>query len=120
MPPEIAEQSEKAFQLAVLIDRELGIRARDLSLHQSLFHDLGVAGVDGSEFMEMFAKEFSVNLEKFHPREYFGDDLPFNPASYLWKWASGASPNSEIKRLEVIDLIRLIELGHWPLEALEN
>jgi Protein of unknown function (DUF1493) len=75
---------------------------------------LGVAGADGGDFMAIFAKEFSVNLDDFHAREYFGDDLPFNPVSYLWKWASGTSPSSAIKRLEVIDLIRLIELRRWP------
>jgi hypothetical protein len=39
-----------------LIERKLGIPRRRLTTGTSLYHDCGVAGVDGEEFMKSFAR----------------------------------------------------------------
>ena len=57
-----AMSNEIADDLLDLIERQLAIPRSKIGPETSLFHDCGVAGVDGFEFMNAFASQFSIDI----------------------------------------------------------
>lgn len=53
-----------------------------LTEQTALAHDLGVAGLDGKEFMEKYAARFGVSLVGFDWVQYFGPEAS-NPLGFL-------------------------------------
>ena len=55
-----------------------------LSADSSLFHDLGVDGADGWEFMEAFGARFGVDMAALDLSLHFGPEAGGNPFVWLW------------------------------------
>ncbi len=62
---------------------ELSIAPGRLDARTRIFHDLGVDGDDGIEFLEAFADNFGVDMADCDPRRYFGPEGFFDPRD-LW------------------------------------
>jgi hypothetical protein len=95
-----------------LTQRELGISASKLTPETSLFHDCGVAGLDGKDFMMAFAKEFEVDMGMFRSEDYFGAEAPLNPFLYLWNHFF-ESNEIKIKRLPLRHLLQVTQTKKW-------
>lgn len=98
---------------------ELGLSHPSVTEHTALAHDLGVAGLDGKEFMEAFASKFRVELGAFDWLEYFGAEARGNPLGlfgYLYKGFVRGIPSRHLVGLPEITLGNLVlcaNLGKW-------
>ena len=61
---------------------ELGCDVDRVRAESSLFHDLGVDGADGCEFMEAFGSRFGVDMSRFDACLHFGPEAGGNP--FVW------------------------------------
>ena len=64
----IQEQVLKFLSINLLIPIE------KINLSDSFFHDLGVAGDDGVDLINGYAKKFNVSLNGFNFNKYFGNE----------------------------------------------
>ena len=98
---------------------ELGLASTSITEHTALAHDLGVAGLDGKEFMEAYASNFRVELGAFDWLEYFGAEAGGNPlglVGYLYKRFVRGVPSRQLVGLPEITLGHLVlcaNLGKW-------
>jgi hypothetical protein len=70
--------------LVEFVTEELRVSSSRLRPNTRLFHDLGVDGDDGPEFIDAFARRFGVDLTGFDPSLHFGPEAAGNPL--LWAW----------------------------------
>jgi hypothetical protein len=70
MPDEVLER------VLDLVAKETGRRREQLRPDIQIERDLGCSGEDAVELMEVFAKEFSVDLTGFEFRRYFSPEYP--------------------------------------------
>jgi acyl carrier protein len=62
----------------------LGCERARVTAETSLFHDLGVDGADGCDFMEAFGSRFDVEMSAFDASLHFGPEAGGNPFVWLW------------------------------------
>jgi hypothetical protein len=74
---------ELEVEVKRLIVQELPARFERLTADTSLFHDLGVDGADGWEFMESFGQRFGVDISEFESTLHFGPEAGCNPVVAL-------------------------------------
>jgi hypothetical protein len=90
---------------------ETAMRRRDIRLDSQLASDLGIAGDDGVEIMDKFAKTFSVDLTGLDCVEYFGEEGGFNPLQFFLQCLFSSAP--KLKPLSVRDLVEWAKRGTW-------
>jgi Protein of unknown function (DUF1493) len=78
------KETDIESELRELIVHELGALDYELRPTASLFHDLGVDGLAGEEFMETYARHFAVDMTGFHFNHHFGPEAAFNPFLYFY------------------------------------
>jgi hypothetical protein len=86
---------------------ETGVRAEKISLSTSLFSDLGVAGDDGYDLIQNFARTFSVDITGVDSSLYFGGEGA-NPLMLVIK-----KLRPKILPLTVEDLVKIAERKVW-------
>ncbi len=79
----------------------------------SLFHDFGVAGLDGAEVLEAIGRDFGLDMSEVDWSRYFGPELPYNPIYHLWCVIRGRRLDADIVELRISDLRRSIAEGRW-------
>lgn len=92
------------------ISSELCVPKSDLKNETSLSHDLGVAGDDGSEFIEHFCDKFQISYDGFDPVEYFGEEASGNIFLMIFGFFTGYFERNT-PRLTVGDLITSVDAG---------
>jgi len=79
MDPGASQQEIIAFVAA-----HLAAEATRLRADTSLFHDLGVDGTDGWDFLDAYAQRFGVDMSSLNVDLHFGPEAAFNPVAYLY------------------------------------
>lgn len=97
--------------LIQFVAAELGVSPSRLARNTRLFHDLGVDGADGPEFMRAFAQRFGVDLSGFDPSLHFGPEAGPNP--FLWAWWSITGTGPRVVPIELGDLQASVEMHRW-------
>lgn len=87
-----------------------------VTLHKSLFHDLGVDGDDACELLEGFAARFNVNLDGFDMRQHFGPEGFISPVAFFVELLTGRGAKG-MRRLEIADLIKAASTGTLSNDA---
>jgi hypothetical protein len=67
-------QDELTEQVVSLVATSTGISRSKIHRDTDLAEDLGVAGRDGVELMQQFARRFDVDVTGFDSVKYFGDE----------------------------------------------
>jgi acyl carrier protein len=90
---------------------ELSVDLDRIALETSLFHDLGVDGADGWEFVEAFGERFGVNVAPFRASLHFGPEAGPNPFVWLWWIATRSWPR--MVPITFADLTESARAGIW-------
>lgn len=93
-----------------------------LTEQTALAHDLGIAGLDGKEFMEKYAARFGVSLVGFDWVEYFGPEAvnPLGFLSYIYRRLIQRMPARQLVLEPEITLRHLLACannGTWQAPA---
>lgn len=97
-------------EVIAFIGHHLQLTPEQLSPAASLFHDLGVAGADGAEFVGVFCAAFDVSAEGFDPVVYFGAEQAATVGSLL-RGLFTKRPHQAIPRLTIADLVASARAG---------
>lgn len=95
-------------EVKFFISTHLSVPLKKIKDNASLFHDLGVDGDDAQEFMVEYSRKFDVDIDGINFEQYFGDESSGNPLSFLTELFTKSS-YKDLKRLEVMDLIKAVE-----------
>jgi uncharacterized protein DUF1493 len=90
---------------------KLGCDIQRLSAETSLFHDLGVDGADGWEFMDAFGARFSVDMSAFDASGHFGPEAGGNPFVWLWWRVTRSLP--QMVPITIADLAASAHSARW-------
>lgn len=114
-------------ELRAFVCEELWDLPNGLTEQTSLAHDLGIAGLDGKDFMEKYGSRFDVSLEGFDWVEFFGAEglgtgAPVGIVTHLWRRYVRQIPARELVGLPELTLGHLVSCakeGKWqaPLKA---
>ena len=96
-----------------VISAATGINRDRLTDETSLFHDCGVAGLDGEDMLKAIGRQFDLDVSQVDWPRYFGDELPYNPIYHLWCLIRGRRLDADIVRLRISDLRRSVAAGRW-------
>jgi acyl carrier protein len=77
----------------------------------SLYHDLGVDGADGWEFMQAFGARFGVDVSAFEASLHFGPEAGGNPVVWLWWGLTGSRPR--MVPITIADLTAAARSARW-------
>ena len=91
--------------------KEVGRDVQEIRLETSLFHDLGVDGADGWEFVEAFGKRFDVDTSGFEAGLHFGPEAAGNPFVWLWWLITDTWP--KMIPITIADLVAAARSGRW-------
>jgi len=89
----------------------LGCDRNRVTADASLFHDLGVDGADGWEFMEAFGTRFGVDMAAFDASVHFGPEAGGNPFVWLWWTVTRSWPR--MVPITVADLAAAAHSARW-------
>ena len=90
----------------------LAVRIERLTLVTRQFHDLGVDGADGLEFMAAFGQHFGVDTSEFKASLHFGPEAGCNP--FLFLVLRMYRPRSlRLVPITVGDLVEAARSGRW-------
>mgnify|MGYP001029933918 CR=1 FL=1 len=84
----------------------------NISLNQSLFHDLGIDGDDAFDLIKKFSVRFNVSLDDFNFQKYFGCEAASGPIALLVELFTKEN-SRKLRRLEVADLVRAASDGRF-------
>ncbi len=99
--------------LLSLISEVTGIDKTQLADEKSLFHDFGVAGLDGAELLDEIGTRFGIDMSEVDCVRYFGEELPYSPVFHLSQFLRGRRLDDGIVRLQVSDLKRTVTERKW-------
>jgi len=69
------DQNEEIGEMVIkFLARFLSVPPNRIHFDSSIARDFGVAGQDGMDLMEEFAREFSVAMDGFNCGDYFGSE----------------------------------------------
>ena len=102
-------------ELRRLIEKHLRIAQDKICADSSLYHDFGVAGLDGWEFMEIVSQRFGIDMTGFRPARYFGHELPWNPFLSLMRgfFRRDHPLFADVQRLPIRHLEEVIKKRVW-------
>ena len=100
-------------ELLDLISDTTGIKRDRLTDDKSLFHDFGVAGMDGRDLIYAIGARFEIDTSSVCWENYFGEELPYNPFLHLWCLLRGRRLDEGIVRLQISDLKRMVDEKRW-------
>ncbi len=87
-----------------------------LTLESRLFHDLGVDGDDGVEFMVKFCSEFGVPPSQIEISKHFGPEAGPTPLSLLrWIFDKNFRKGKDLIPIRLKDLIESAEKKTWNI-----
>ena len=107
--PEAAD----ADPLLDLISNTIGADRNRLADGTSLFHDLGVDGLDGADLLDAIGTRYGIDMSDVDWSRYFGPERPYNPLYHLWCLLRGRRLDHGIVPLRISDLRRSIQSGRW-------
>ncbi len=96
-----------------LIVDVVGVERSRITDEASLFHDLGMAGLDGAELLEEIGARFDIDLSRVDWVRYFGAERRYNPFHHLWCMLGGRRLDEGIVPLRVSDLKRSVTERRW-------
>ena len=97
------------------ISAELLVSKSELRDETSLTHDLGVAGDDGSEFLNKFCNKFNVSCTGFDSTKYFGEESSGNIFSAIFELLTKRHLRNS-PSLTIGDMIVGAETGQLPIQ----
>lgn len=86
----------------------LSVKPSSVNLGTRINTDLGVAGLDGKEFMEDFGAKYGVDLVDFDFVGYFGDEYAFSLKD-VFSWGKR---NRKYSRLQPLTVQMLMEMAN--------
>lgn len=114
------ETAESLYDRVVaFVAEQLSVSVDNLRPETTLFGDLRTDGDDGTELLDDFAREFSVDMSECDSNRYFGPEGVSPWFLFYWTmWAFGRGTPEERARLQPIriaDLTLSAELGRWAV-----
>lgn len=100
-----------------LLERTCGVRPSELSPDSDLERDLHITGDDFFELMDIFAKEFEVNLQEYRWYFHHAEEVTFNPGALLFK-----PPYRQVRHIPVTPSVlhEAAQAGRWTLSYPEH
>lgn len=103
-------------RVAKFVSRQVGSRL-PITSTTTLFGDLGVDGEDGSDLLDAFGKEFSVDMAQCDPQQYFGPEGCYPWAPLYWLIVAFRKGSHEqrvgLKEISIGALAKSVEAGRW-------
>ena len=97
--------------------KSLRINADRIGPETTIFGDLGIDSDVGDQFLDDFAREFSVDMTGYRSHRYFGWKLafPWAPIHRVLLALRNGSPEerARLRPIRVKDLVRSAELRRW-------
>ena len=103
----------RSSQLIDLIADQIGDTTNQLTDNSSLFHDFGVAGLDGKELLDRIGERFEIDMTEAPWWDCFGEERAYNPFYHLCCFLKGRRLDHDIIRLQISDLKTTIDKGTW-------
>lgn len=108
-------------RLLTFLAQQTGREKSSLQKNTSLYHDLGIDGLEALVLMGEFQKSFGVIVDEVDFDQFFGPELPFNPVTWLFLVLfkpDEINPKGQQKKipLRVADLYTAAKIGAWPAE----
>ena len=107
-------------QVRDLVAKQVGVRPETITPETTLFGDLGVDGLDGSDLFEAFAAEFHVDLTGLDLRRHFGPEgfgcnVILLPYFLIDDYFRPGDPHEKAGMIpiRVDDLVRSADAGRW-------
>lgn len=113
LDPKPMQQIDPIEDLLELISGCLNIGRDHLSDDKSLFHDFGVAGVDGYDLLKEISEKFDIDMSQVCWVKYFGEEQAYNPFFHLCRLLQGRRLDEGIARLKISDLKQTVATGRW-------
>ena len=100
-----------------LLEQSCGVRSSELLPHADLERDLHITGDDFFELMQLFAKEFAVDLQGYRWYFHHAEEVTFNPGALLFK-----PPYRQVPHIPVTPsvLLAAAKSGHWLISYPEH
>lgn len=101
-------------QVIEFLVEETSASQKRLSVEASLFHDIGVDGIEAEELMQKFFHKFDVRSEGYCHSDYFGPEGNygfFNVPLWIRDWWTGAL--SRMRPITPAHLARCAEERRW-------
>ena len=95
---------------------QVGVATSKIKSGTRLFHDLGVDGDDGVEFMEAFCKHFQVDPSTIQIDKHFGPESAAMPWTIIW-WVFSPScrRGDGFLPIRIRDLVESAQTGKWSV-----
>jgi hypothetical protein len=104
-------------RVVVSVAEQRSVSVDSLRPETTLFGDLGTDGDDGTEFLDDFAREFSVDMSECDSNRCFGPEGV--PPWFLFYWTMWAfrrgipEERARLQPISIADLTLSAELGRW-------
>ena len=99
-------------RICELIANIMGISPEDISCDTSLRHGLGMSGSDAGEFMEVYAKEFSVDMRLFDDWYRHFEDEGYTIGDLIHNLILRRPPPKRVP-ITVADLVNCAKAKKW-------
>jgi hypothetical protein len=106
-------KSSQAFYVA--LSDITGLPREKLVDNMSLYPGLGIAGSDGWQLIDKLNAAYSIDWVHFDPYGFFGNEVAFNPFSFLRDWFTGKCRRElEVShKVTIGHLKKVCMLGKW-------
>ena len=106
------ELENEIEEVKQIISKEWSVKLENLSVETRLWHDLGMDGDDGWEFIEVFSKHFQIDMSDFEFDLYFGPESGADPITLLY-FLIFKSKRPKRVPITVKDLVNSAKYKRW-------
>jgi acyl carrier protein len=96
------------------VSEQCSVDPSSVNLSLRLREDLGLDGDDADEFMQSFAKKFSVDLSDFDFTRFFAVEASMNPLTLLLIFR-----RNRLSPITVALLASVADTGRWPANLIK-
>jgi hypothetical protein len=108
----VSEAKSEIDEVKKLVSKEFSVKFGKLTNETRLLHDLGMDGDDAREFMQVFSKNFQVDLSEFEFCQYFGEEAGAEPITLIY-YLLFKSARPKFVPITISDLTNSAERKKW-------
>ena len=94
-------------RVIAIVTSQTGVPPSKISLSTRLYHDLGIAGDDASEFLQEYTMAFSLDMTNFDFGAYFPSEASILDLFRVFRC------REDYSAITVEDLVRAAQRGKW-------
>jgi acyl carrier protein len=104
-------------RVVAFVSKQLRVRTDRIALDTTIFGDLHTDGDDGVELLQVFGKQFGVDMSGCDPSRHFGPEgfVPWAPLCWVVLAFRKSSPEerARLEPISISDLVHAAERGRW-------